>query len=296
MTIEHDGKPGAVVITGASTGIGRACALELNRIGFRVFAGVRNDADGTGLKEASSGRITPVMLDVTDHGSISAAAETVAQVMGDGGIRGLVNNAGIVVGGPFEFLPLDDMRRQFEVNFFGQIAVTRAFLPLLRKGRGRIVNMGSISGRVVTPFVGPYGASKHALEALSDALRVELMPWDIEVALIEPGSIATPIWKKSVSAAAAAVYPAQARELYGNAMLAVQQAALRKGEEAIPVSTVVQAVVHAVTAARPKTRYLVGRGARIQALFKKFLPDRLLDRLIMRRLRLPSPQKTQKNR
>ncbi len=288
MSTEHDGKRGAVVITGASTGIGRACALELDRIGFRVFAGVRNDADGTGLKEASAGRITPVMLDVTDHGSLSAAAEAVARASGEGGIRGLVNNAGIVVGGPFEFLPIDQMRRQFEVNFFGQIAVTRAFLPLLRKSRGRIVNMGSISGRVVTPFVGSYGASKHALEALSDALRVELMPWGIEVALIEPGSIATPIWKKSVSAAAAVAegYPAQARELYGSAMIAVQQAALRKGEEAIPVSTVVRAVVHAVTAARPKTRYLVGRGAKIQALLKKVLPDRLLDRLIMKQLRL----------
>ena len=288
MTTENDGKRGAVVITGASTGIGRACALELDRLGFRVFAGVRNDTDGIGLKDASSGRILPVMLDVTDYGSISAAAGTVAQAVGDGGIKGLVNNAGIVVGGPFEFLPLDAIRRQFEVNFFGQIAVTRAFLPLLRKGHGRIVNMGSISGRVVTPFVGPYGASKHALEALSDALRVELLPWGIEVSLIEPGSIATPIWKKSVSSAAAtaAAYPDKAQELYGDAMRAVQAAALRKGEETIPASRVVQAVVHALTAARPKTRYLVGRGAHIQALLKKILPDRLLDRLIMKQLGL----------
>src|SRR3972149_6942761 len=187
---------GAVVVTGASTGIGRACVQRLDTMGFRVFGGVRREVDGESLKSETSDRVTPILIDVTDSVSIASAAEVVAAAVGEAGLAGLVNNAGIPVPGPLEFLPLEDIRRQLEVNVIDQIAVTQAFLPLLRKGRGRIVNVGSIAGKFATPFLGPYTASKHAMEGLSDALRQELRPWGIHVALVEPGSIATPIWQK----------------------------------------------------------------------------------------------------
>ena len=169
-----------VVITGASTGIGEASALELGRRGFRVFAGVRREADAQRLK-ARSPDIAPLLLDVTDAGQIAAAAEAVGRAVGDAGLAGLVNNAGIVVAGPLEILPLDRLRSQFEVNVVGQIAVTQAFLPLLRKGRGRIVNMSSLNGRIASPYLAPYAASKHALEAVNNAMRVEFRAWGIRV-------------------------------------------------------------------------------------------------------------------
>ena len=190
----------AVVITGASTGIGAASAVELARRGFSVFAGVRKRCDGERLK-AQSPHIVPLLLDVTDAGQIAAAAETVGRAVGDAGLAGLVNNAGIVVAGPLEILPLDQLRLQLEVNVVGQIAVTQAFLPLLRKARGRIVNMGSFNGRIASPYLAPYAASKHALEALSDAMRLELRAWGIRVSVIEPGATTTPIWDKSLAAA-----------------------------------------------------------------------------------------------
>ncbi|MEX0791398.1 MAG: SDR family NAD(P)-dependent oxidoreductase, partial [Actinomycetota bacterium] len=169
---------GAVVITGASTGIGRATAPRLAAIGFRVFAGVRKQADADSLKQEAPA-VTPLILDVTDEHSIAEAATAVKAAVGANGLAGLVNNAGITVPGPLEFLPAEDLRRQFEVNVIGPIAVTQAFMPLLRAGKGRIVNVGSIGGRVSTPFLGAYSASKFAIEAISDALRVELRPWGI---------------------------------------------------------------------------------------------------------------------
>src|SRR5574341_29762 len=181
--------PDGIVITGASTGIGEACALYLDELGYRVFAGVRRPSDGETLKAKASARLTPVVMDVTDVASIDRAVETVKQAVGSVGLAGLVNNAGIGVGGPLEVVPLADLRKQFEVNVIGQVAVTQAFLPLLRQGRGRIVNMGSIAGRVVMPFMGPYSASKFALEALTDAMRLEFQPWGIQVSIVEPGAI-----------------------------------------------------------------------------------------------------------
>src|SRR5439155_3574156 len=146
----------SIVITGASTGIGRACALRLDRMGFRVFAGVRKTEDGEALKQQASERLTPVVIDVTDVASIARAAEMVAAEVGEAGLAGLVNDAGIAVAGPLEFIPIEELRKQLEVNVIGQIAVTQVFLPLLRKGHGRIVNMGSISGRLAVPLLGPY--------------------------------------------------------------------------------------------------------------------------------------------
>ena len=279
----------AVVVTGASTGIGAACALGLDRLGVRVFAGVRRAADGAALQRQASALLTAVTIDVTDAGSIAGAARTVAAVVGGRGLAGLVNNAGIVVPGPLEFLPIGDLRRQLEVNVVGQVAVTQAMLPLLRVARGRIVNMGSIGGRMATPFLGAYAASKFALEALTDALRVEVRPWGIHVSIIEPGAIATPIWQKSAREGERlqAALPPEATPLYGKALEALRKGAARAERDAIGPDAVVAAVVHALTAPRPRTRYIIGRRAKLQAAIARWLPDRARDRLLTRALGLP---------
>lgn len=273
---------GAVVVTGASTGIGEACALHLDMLGFRVFAGVRNQTAAERLRARSRDQLTPLLLDVRDQPQIEAAANVVAASVGNRGLAGLVNNAGIAAAGPLEFLPIEELRRQLEVNVVGQVAVTQAFLALLRAGRGRIVNMGSVSGRSSIPLLGPYQASKYALEALTDTLRMELRPWGIQVSIVEPGGIATPIWEKSVAESdeQRKGLPPQANELYGPSMDAVRQAALQMGKRGSPTDVVVQAVAHALTAERPKTRYIVGSGARTRVLLQ-LLPDRLRDRLIL---------------
>ena len=281
----------AVVITGASTGIGEACALRLDRHGWRVFAGVRKVADGERLKQQASDRLAPITIDVTDQASIKSAAEVVASVVGEAGLAGLVNNAGITVHGAIEFLPIEELRRMLEVNTIGQIAVTQAFLAMIRKGHGRIVNMGSIGGRMATPFIGAYCASKFALEALTDSLRQELRPWDIGVSIVEPGSIATPIWEKGRATGdeLEKQLPQAARDLYGDAIEAMRRAVDKRTGAGIPPDEVAKAVEHALTAKRPKTRYLVGMDARLPAIFAKVVPDRARDGLIARGLKLPGP-------
>ena len=220
---------GAVVVTGSSTGIGEACALHLDALGFQVFAGVRRGEDGVALRKKSSGRLIPILIDVTDSTSISTASDTIAAVVKDAGLAALINNAGIAIPGPLEILPIEEFRKQLEVNVIGQLAVTQAFLPMLRKSRGRIVLMSSISGLFATPFIGAYAASKFALEAMADALRVELIPWGIQVSVIEPGSIATPVWEKSRkhSGEIAHQIPPEARELYRSAYNVLRDAAQR---------------------------------------------------------------------
>lgn len=278
----------SIVITGASTGIGKECALHLRARGFQVFSGVRRPADAEALRRESSGRLQPLFLDLTDPASIAAAARTVRESAGAAGLAGLVNNAGVAVGGPLEFIPLEALRRQLEVNVVGQIAVTQAFLPLIRAGGGRIVLIGSISGRLVSPLLGPYAASKFALRALADALRLELSPWSIHVSLIEPGNIRTPIWEKSLSQAEGLVQslPERAHQLYGPFFDAVRRHVTRRAGSGIPGVHVVRAVEHALTAPRPKARYLVGRDARLLALLAAALPAPFLDRLILRRFKL----------
>jgi len=280
----------AIVITGASTGIGRACALHLDGLGFRVFAGVRKEADGEALRREASDRLTPLMLDVTDAASIAAAAETVAEATGGNGLAGLVNNAGIGVAGPLEVLPIADLRRQFEVNVIGQVAVTQAFLPLLRRAGGPVVNIGSSGGRVTKPFIGAYCASKFALEALTGSLRLELHPWDIRVVMIEPGPVATPIWGKSMAATEALIerLPQAARDLYMPVVAAARAVLEARGTAVgMPAETVARAVARALTARRPKRRYLVGRIARFQAVCVWLLPACAIDWLIRRKLRVP---------
>ena len=280
--------PPTVVVTGSSTGIGQACAMELDRQGFRVFAGVRSQSDGERLRAEASSRLTPLLLDVTDAQSIAAAARTVADAVGEVGLAGLINNAGIVVAGPLEILPIEVLRNQFEVNVVGQVAVTKAFLPLLRRARGRIVNMGSANGRFAPPYLGPYAASKHAMEAISDALRSELRTWGIHVSLIEPGSIATPIWEKTLAAAEGLTKDtaSDALAMYQRDLEGVRKSSQKLADAALPVERVVRAVVHALTAARPKTRYPIGLQTHLLFRLIKWVPDRLWDRIVQRAMGL----------
>ncbi len=283
------GEGRTLVITGASTGIGAACAVHFARRGFTVFAGVRRAQDGEALKRQAPSGLIPLLLDVTDAASIRQASAVVQERVGVFGLSGLVNNAGIAVAGPLEAVPMADWRRQFEVNVLGQVAVTQAFLPLIRQGRGRIVNMGSIAGRAATPFIGPYSASKHALEAITDALRLEVRSWGIHVSIVEPGAIATPIWDKSSRRTAdlEATSPADLTQLYAGAVVGVKEAFTKAAARAVPPDAVVRAVEHALTAPRPKTRYLVGFDAKLRALMVKLLPDRAADWLMIRLLKLP---------
>jgi NAD(P)-dependent dehydrogenase (short-subunit alcohol dehydrogenase family) len=277
-------KPFALV-TGASTGIGRATADLLAERGFAVLGSVRTDADAAAL--SSENHITPVRFDVTSEDEIRRGASEVADLVGSQGLGGLVNNAGVAVSGPLEFVSIAEIRRQLEVNLVGAIAVTQAFLPLVRRARGRLVNVSSISGRVAVPLLGPYAMSKWALEAASDALRRELSPFGIHVSVVEPGAIKTPIWKKGTDTAEerTAKMPPGVKELYGERMEWLQERAREMGETAAPAEAVARAIHHALTAARPRTRYLVGRDAKLLARLAWLLPDRTLDALLARRIR-----------
>lgn len=292
--IEH--KP-CVVITGASTGIGRSCAMWLGTRGWRAFAGVRKQHDADSIREearAKSAVVETVTIDVADDASITAAAEDVRARLGGAPLLGLVNNAGIGVVGPVEFVPRDEWRRQFEVNLFGQIAATQALLPLLRAGvaaRGawssRIVMMSSIAGRMSQPILSPYCASKHALEAVGDALRLELRAHGIGVSLVEPGAIDTPIWGKGRDAVEQFPPGSHADELYGQAMRGVEAAAMRAAKGAIPTDSVSRAVERCLTARRAPARLIVGRDAKMGAFLRKWLPTKWFDRVIGRHMGIP---------
>src|SRR5262245_23752691 len=288
MTVQPSSR--FVVITGASTGIGAGCAIGCAQQGMTVFAGVRDLRAGEALQGKGGAAIIPLQLDVTDGDSIKQAAETVGQHVGGTGLGGLVNNAGISIGSPLELIPLAQLRRQLEVNVIGQIAVTQAVLPLLRRARGRIVNMGSIAGRGTIPMMGPYSASKHALEALTDALRLELYPWGIEVWIVEPGAVATPIWDTSrkTSLEIESEMPADGKRLYQAAAERIRESVGQAAARAISTDAVVKVVLHALTARRPKTRYLVGRDAKLRAIMVKWLPDRMQDWILKKVLNLPN--------
>ena len=273
---------GTVVITGASTGIGRATTLRLARAGFDVLAGVRREEDGAALR-AEDGRIEPVLVDVTDGGQIAALAQRVGATP----LAGLVNNAGIAVAGPLEGVPLDEIRRQYEVNVFGLLAVTQALLEPIRSGRGRIVNVGSIGGRINTPFVGPYSSSKAAVRSLSASLRRELRPWGIQVALVEPGALDTPIWRKGEEGAqeTIAALPERVRTLYARPLEALVAATRKIAAGAASPDDAAQAIEHALTAERPRTLYTVGRQARVQGALHDVLPARAFDALVARAMK-----------
>jgi NAD(P)-dependent dehydrogenase (short-subunit alcohol dehydrogenase family) len=271
---------GAVVVTGASTGIGQATARHLRELGFDVFAGVRKDEDADRARQAG---LRPLILDVTDGDSIERAR---AEIEGER-LAGLVNNAGIAVSGPLEFIPVDEFRHQLDVNVVGQVAVTQAFLPALRRSRGRVVNISSIGGRVALPLLGPYAASKFALEAVSDSLRREMRPFGVKVVVVEPGGIKTPIWDKGNERAddLMQAMPEEATELYGGVVDKIRAESRKIAEErGLPPEAVAEVVGKAMTAGRPKTRYLVGRDAKLRAAVARWAPDRAMDGLIGRAL------------
>jgi NAD(P)-dependent dehydrogenase (short-subunit alcohol dehydrogenase family) len=287
------------LITGASTGIGRATALRLIDGGWTVLAGVRDPAAGESLvaaADASSGaagsaRTLPLALEVTDPAQVAAARERVdalvaAGVCARGGLDALVNNAGIGVGGPLELVSAEDMQRQFDVNVLAQVSVTQALLPALRRARGRIVFVSSVGGRVAMAFSAPYAASKHAIEAIADALRVELHSSGVQVALVEPGSVATPIWDKGRAEAERVRIPEELQGVYGDVPAAVAKALEKIAQRGIPPEHVAATIEGALSARRMKSRYVVGRDARVMLAAKRLLPDRAFDAVVRRGLGL----------
>ena len=275
-----------VVITGASSGIGYDAARYLIERGFHVFGSVRQQADGVRVQAELGDQFSPLLFDVTDGAAVATAVAQVTAKIGSSGLAGLVNNAGIAVAGPLMYLPMADFRRQMEVNLYGQLEVTRNFLPLLGAvphaphPPGRIINISSVSGKVVYPFMGPYAASKHALEAISDALRRELLIFGIDVIVIGPGSVQTPIWDK-------------AQELdtepyrdtpYAGMMEGMKKLFIRQGQSGISVETVSQVIFEALTKKKPKTRYAIARKLLSGWLLPRYLPARMFDNIIARRL------------
>ena len=244
---------------------------------------MRRAEDGEALRDAATGALEPLLLDVTDEAQVAAAAGSI-----DPELAGLVNNAGISVPGPLEFVPLDELRRQLEVNLVGQVAVTQALLARLRRGRGRVLFIGSVGGRVPKPFIGGYSASKAGVAALAASLRQELRPWGVEVATIEPGAIATEIWSRGADEgeAVAGRLPAEGRELYARPLAAMGGVAGKMNRIAIPPERVARVVERALTARRPRERYLVGLDARAQVLLQRLLPHRVLDGIVARQMDL----------
>jgi NAD(P)-dependent dehydrogenase (short-subunit alcohol dehydrogenase family) len=278
------------LVTGASTGIGQATALRLARAGWTVLAGVRDDAAGSRLAAEAAERggasVEPIALDVTDARQIADAAALLAtrDGSGPGRLDALVNNAGIGVGGPLELIGIDDVRRQLDVNVVGQVAVTQAMLPALRAARGRIVFVSSVGGRVAMAFTAPYAASKHAIEAIGDALRVELRTSGVHVALVEPGSVATPIWDKGRAEAKDFEVPDELRQQYGHIPEAIDRMLRSTGERGVPPEQVAETIERALTARRMRARYVVGRDARAMIAIRRLLPDLVFDRFARRAL------------
>ncbi len=282
---------GHVFITGTSTGIGEATALHLAEQEFHVIAGVRRAEDGEALQERAARELTPVIVDVTDEKAIAAAKDTVAGIVADRGLAGLVNNAGIGVPAPLEYQPMADFRHQLEVNLFGPVAITQAFLPLIRSGGGRIVNVGSIGGMLVLPLNGAYSASKFGMRAISDALRLELRQWNIHVSLIEVAPVKTAIFGKTFAAldGLEEKLGSEGFTLYETQIAAIRKAVEDAAASADPPLVIAEAVHHALTADKPKTRYLVGHGGK-QTAVAAALPDRARDKALARELGLPKPE------
>jgi NAD(P)-dependent dehydrogenase (short-subunit alcohol dehydrogenase family) len=272
------------LITGASTGIGRATALRLAGNGWSVFAGVRDPAVGEALaaEPQAQGRLTPLGLDVTDAAQIKAAAAQIGEATPGGALDALINNAGVATGGPLETLPLEELRRQLEVNFFGQVAVTQALIPALRRARGRIVFLSSIGGLVTTPYMSPYHASKYALEAVGNALRVELRASHIQVALIEPGSVKTPIWDKGGELIDGVNLPEELRQYYGHVPAAMRKTLQSTAKRGLPPERVAQTIERALMARRMRARYLIGLDAHGMVWASRLLPDLVFDRVLRR--------------
>lgn len=268
----------SVLVTGTSRGIGRAIALRLAADGWDVLAGVRSEEDGEALRAAQGAdRITPIVLDITDANHLRALSDTLPARL-----DAVVNNAGIVVAGPIEGVPLDELRRLLEVNVVGQLAVTQAVLGRLRAARGRIVFISSLSGRVSTPMTGAYNASKFALEGLADALRIEVQPWGVRVVIVEPAQTETEMWTNAEAAleASVAVLAPAHRELYAGHIDGFRRSIPRSRKMASSPEGVAEVVRAALTARRPRARYVVGTGPKVQAVLFGLMPTAARDRLL----------------
>jgi NAD(P)-dependent dehydrogenase (short-subunit alcohol dehydrogenase family) len=285
-----------VLVTGASTGIGRATALDLAARGQHVYAGVRRPTDGAALEKAaaeaaSPGELTPLLLDVTDPAQIAAAVDTVTGHVGPAGLTGLVNNAGIGVFAPLELTGVETFRRILEINVTGQLALTQAFLPLLRRDQGRIVMIGSIGARFTPPFVGSLAATKSALAAMTEALRQELAPWNIRVVLVEPASIHSEAVGKLDHDTRQLMDQAspEGRALYEDAFGRLVAGFSALHEKGSPPSVVARTVAHALTASRPRARYLTGKNGYRMAFMAAVLPTRAQDALRRKLAHQPVP-------
>jgi NAD(P)-dependent dehydrogenase (short-subunit alcohol dehydrogenase family) len=281
----------SVVVTGASTGIGWGCVKVLTAAGFHVFGSVRKPADAERLTNEFGTSVTPLLFDITDEAAVAEAARKVEAALGNDTLLGLVNNAGIAVPGPLLYLKIDDFRRQIAINLTGQLIVTQAFAPLLGADRarqgtpGRIVMISSVGGRNALPLSGPYAASKFGLEGLSESLRRELMLFGIDVIVVAPGAVATPIWDKAeefdITPFAATPYAA--------AIKAMRSFMIALGRKGLPPEKIGEVVRTALTSAKPKVRYTVAPNS-MQQLMTSILPKRTVDTLIARRLGLVPPK------
>lgn len=274
----------SVLVTGAGRGIGRTIAEQLAAHGWDVIAGVRSEAAAAELRAVDPQRISTIVLDVTDDGQIAALDDVLPAHL-----DAVVNNAGIVTAGPMETLTSEQWRRQLDVNVVGQLAVTRAVLPRLRAARGRVLFISSVNGRLSTPLIGAYAASKFALEAAADALRMELSPWRIAVVLVEPAQTDTDMWRTAgtmVDDVEAALTPAE-RELYGRHVEGMRASVPISQRLAVAPEKVSDVVRAALTVRRPRARYVVGAGPRLQVAFMTNLPARVRDRVLRTVMRQP---------
>jgi NAD(P)-dependent dehydrogenase (short-subunit alcohol dehydrogenase family) len=268
-----------ILVTGASSGIGWATSLELAEKGWRVFAAVRKEADAKKLRDTSSGKITTVIMDIVDYESVKRGAQEIEKALGGAGLDALFNNAGISVQGPLEIIPIELFEQQIRVNVFGHVFVTQTFLPLLRKAQGRIVFTSSESGRMTLPLMAPYSASKVALEAVANALRIELRPWKIRVSSVELQTIKTPMWEKidTSTEKLMASLPTQVRNLYGNELKTLSVFPKWQAEMGISMKKAVRVIIRALNARSPKAHYLVGYEARLLVYSHVITPIWMMD-------------------
>lgn len=269
----------SILVTGASSGIGWATSLELAEKGWRVFAAVRKEADAKKLRDASSGKITTVIMDIVDYESVKRGAKEIEKALGGAGLDALFNNAGISVQGPLEIIPIELFEQQIRVNVFGHVFVTQTFLPLLRKAQGRIVFTSSESGRMTLPMMAPYSASKFALEAVASALRIELRPWKIRVSSVELQTIKTPMWEKidTSTEKLIASLPQKARDLYQKELKTLSVFPKWQAEMGISMKKAVRVIIRALSARSPKARYLVGYEARLLVYSHAITPIWMMD-------------------
>ena len=278
--MEMEQGKGAIFVTGASTGIGRAAALQLDSLGYPVFASVRKKQDADDLQEAASEKLTPVLMDVTDENSIARARDEITGALGSRKLWGLVNNAGISFRAPLEYTPMADFRRLYDANVFGLLAVTQAFLPLIRQSRGRIVNVSSLTSLWVTPFHGIYSSAKMAVNGISEALRMELLPFGVKVILMIYGGVQTELWDRAEKTTTdlACHFPPDFHQLYAARQHRAFEYFATIGRKGLLPRDAVEPMVHALTAPNPKRVYLAGPGAKPASILSKLLPDSLKDR------------------